>query len=98
MDADYLKRKEESEFQARREERVKAAEDRTAKKRAKRQKKKQKRMEKRSKAHTPAQNEDGKAADVTVNGRSGDADVNGSDDSESEDEDQHDHMRQPRVC
>jgi hypothetical protein len=37
MDADYQKRKEITEFQLRREERLKAAEERTAKKRLKRQ-------------------------------------------------------------
>eukprot|EP01018_Ginkgo_biloba_P028335 Gb_05730 [translate_table: standard] len=49
MDADYQRRKELAEFNARREERIKAAEDRTAKKRAKRQKKKEKRKQKKSK-------------------------------------------------
>lgn len=41
MDIDYQKRKEIAEFAQRREERLKAAEERTAKKRLKRQKKKQ---------------------------------------------------------
>uniref|UniRef100_A0A0D9WRN8 PRKR-interacting protein 1 n=1 Tax=Leersia perrieri TaxID=77586 RepID=A0A0D9WRN8_9ORYZ len=49
MDADYQKRKEIAEFELRREERVKAAEERTAKKRLKRQKKKQRKKEKRAK-------------------------------------------------
>ncbi|KAJ7946101.1 PRKR-interacting protein 1 [Quillaja saponaria] len=49
MDADYQKRKEVAEFHMRREERMKAAEERTAKKRLKRQKKKQKKKEKKSK-------------------------------------------------
>ena len=98
MDADYLKRKEETEFQARREERLKAAEDRTAKKRAKRQKKKQKRTEKRTKPHPSSLSEDGKSADVDVNEKTADADVNASEDSESEDDVYHDHMRKPRVC
>lgn len=48
MDADYQRRKEEAEFLTRRESRLKAAEDRTAKKRAKRQKKKQNRMQKKN--------------------------------------------------
>lgn len=47
MDADYQKRKEVAEFSQRREERLKAAEERTAKKRLKRQKKKQKKKEKK---------------------------------------------------
>lgn len=47
MDVDYQKRKELAEFNARREERLKAADQRTAKKRAKRQKKKHKRNEKK---------------------------------------------------
>ncbi|XP_010244268.1 PREDICTED: PRKR-interacting protein 1-like [Nelumbo nucifera] len=49
MDADYQKRKELAEFNMRREERMKAAEERTAKKRLKRQKKKQRRKEKKAK-------------------------------------------------
>lgn len=47
MELDYQKRKEETEFLARREERLKAAEERTAKKRAKRQKQKEKKKQKR---------------------------------------------------
>ncbi|GJS32954.1 PRKR-interacting protein 1 [Tanacetum coccineum] len=49
MDVDYQKRKEVTEFNKRREERLKEAEERTAKKRLKRQKKKQKKQEKRIK-------------------------------------------------
>ncbi|KAL3843894.1 hypothetical protein ACJIZ3_001297 [Penstemon smallii] len=49
MDADFQKRKEVSEFNQRREERLKAAEERTSKKRLKRQKKKQKKKVKTSK-------------------------------------------------
>ncbi|KAH0457374.1 hypothetical protein IEQ34_012689 [Dendrobium chrysotoxum] len=49
MDVDYQRRKELAEFNMRREERLKVAEERTAKKRAKRQKKKLKRKEKRNK-------------------------------------------------
>lgn len=47
MDADYQKRKEMAEFIQRREERLKATEERTEKKRLKRQKKKQKKREKK---------------------------------------------------
>ncbi|XP_021285280.1 PRKR-interacting protein 1 [Herrania umbratica] len=50
MDADYQKRKEIAEFNLRREEKIKAAEERTAKKRLKRQKKKQRKMEKKMKS------------------------------------------------
>ncbi|KAI4295698.1 hypothetical protein L6164_035715 [Bauhinia variegata] len=49
MEVDYQKRKELAEFNMRREERIKAAEERTAKKRLKRQKKKQRKKEKKSK-------------------------------------------------
>ncbi|GMJ12831.1 hypothetical protein HRI_004952300 [Hibiscus trionum] len=49
MDADYQTRKEVAEFNMRREERLKAAEERTAKKRLKRQKKKQRKKEKKVK-------------------------------------------------
>lgn len=49
MEADYLKRSAEHEFLQRREERIIAAEERTAKKRAKRQKQKEKKKLKKSK-------------------------------------------------
>lgn len=49
MEVDYQRRKELAEFNLRREERLKAAEERTAKKRAKRQKKKQRKKEKKIK-------------------------------------------------
>ncbi|XP_075488818.1 uncharacterized protein LOC142527773 [Primulina tabacum] len=49
MDVDYKKRKEISEFNQRRDERLKAAEERTLKKRLKRHKKKQRKKEKKSK-------------------------------------------------
>jgi hypothetical protein len=52
MDADYQRRKEMAEFELRREERLKAAEERTAKKCLKRQKKKQRKKEKRTKTKT----------------------------------------------
>ncbi|KAI7753294.1 hypothetical protein M8C21_022090 [Ambrosia artemisiifolia] len=49
MDIDFQKRKEVAEFNKRREERLKATEERTAKKRLKRQKKKQKKQQKKMK-------------------------------------------------
>ncbi|KAF7127386.1 hypothetical protein RHSIM_Rhsim11G0160200 [Rhododendron simsii] len=49
MDADYQKRQELAEFNKRKEERMKAAEERTAKNRLKRQKKKQRKKVKKSK-------------------------------------------------
>lgn len=51
MDVDYQKRKEIAEYNMRREERLKAAEERTAKKRMKRQKKKQRKKEKKTKVN-----------------------------------------------
>ncbi|KAG6541795.1 hypothetical protein Mapa_016808 [Marchantia paleacea] len=47
MELDYIKRKEETEFLARRDERIRAAEERTAKKRARRLKKKENKRAKR---------------------------------------------------
>ncbi|GAV88769.1 DUF1168 domain-containing protein [Cephalotus follicularis] len=59
MDADYQRRKEVAEFNMRREERLKSAEERTAKKRLKRQKKKQrKREKKKSKVHADGEQKD----------------------------------------
>lgn len=58
MDADYQKRKEEADFLARRESRLKDAEDRTAKKRAKRQKKKQRRVQKKNRLDAPSNQEE----------------------------------------
>ncbi|OVA02057.1 Protein of unknown function DUF1168 [Macleaya cordata] len=52
MDVDYQKRKGVTEFNMRREERVQAAEERTAKKRLKRQKKKLKKKEKKVKLNS----------------------------------------------
>eukprot|EP00249_Psilotum_nudum_P000944 c13164_g1_i1 orf=499-1026(-) len=52
MELDFEKRKEEAEFLARREARIKAAEERTAKKRAKRQKAKERRQQKRKRVET----------------------------------------------
>ncbi|CAH1444942.1 unnamed protein product [Lactuca virosa] len=49
MDVDFHKRKQVAEFNKRRDERLKATEERTAKKRLKRQKKKQKKQEKKIK-------------------------------------------------
>nr|XP_043629519.1 PRKR-interacting protein 1 [Erigeron canadensis] len=60
MDVDYQKRKEAAEFNKRREERLKATEERTAKKRLKRQKKKQKKQEKKMKLEAGNQEEDRK--------------------------------------
>ncbi|XP_059652943.1 uncharacterized protein LOC132300033 [Cornus florida] len=51
MDVDHQRRKELAEFNMRREERLKAAEERTAKKRLKRQNKKQRKKEKRTKVN-----------------------------------------------
>ncbi|CAA6670581.1 unnamed protein product [Spirodela intermedia] len=48
MDVDYQRRKELAEFNMRREERMKAAEERTAKKRQKRQKRKQRKKEQKT--------------------------------------------------
>lgn len=55
MDADYQIKKEVAEFNMRREERLKAAEERTAKKRAKRQKKRQRKKEKKIKVNSGAE-------------------------------------------
>ncbi|CAK9136471.1 unnamed protein product [Ilex paraguariensis] len=51
MDVDYHRRKELAEFNIRREERIKAAEERTAKKRSKRQKNKQRKKQKKRKSN-----------------------------------------------
>ncbi|KAK2405141.1 hypothetical protein P8452_10682 [Trifolium repens] len=58
MEVDYQRRKELAEFAMRREERLKAAEERTAKKRAKRQKKKQRKMEKKIKTNDGEQQQE----------------------------------------
>lgn len=47
IEVDYQRRKEVAEYNMRREQRLKEAEERTSKKRAKRQKKKQKKKEKK---------------------------------------------------
>ncbi|KAG2298112.1 hypothetical protein Bca4012_009322 [Brassica carinata] len=52
MDIDYNKRLQMAEFTIRREEKLKATEEKTAKKRLKRRKKKQKKQEKRRKPNT----------------------------------------------
>ncbi|KAM1152146.1 hypothetical protein EV1_034442 [Malus domestica] len=52
MDVDYQRRKEEAEFNMRREERLRQAEEKTAKKRLKRQKKKQRKNEKKMKTNS----------------------------------------------
>ncbi|KAI3755425.1 hypothetical protein L1987_55223 [Smallanthus sonchifolius] len=63
MDVDFQKRKQVAEFNKRREERLKAAEERTAKKRSKRQKKKQKKQEKKMKMEAGNQEENRKEDD-----------------------------------
>lgn len=55
MEVDYQRRKEVAEFNMRREQRLKAAEERTAKKRLKRQKKKERKKEKRTKLNADGQ-------------------------------------------
>ncbi|XP_042493433.1 PRKR-interacting protein 1 homolog [Macadamia integrifolia] len=57
MEVDYQKRKELAEFNMRREERMKAAEERTAKKSLKRQKKKQRKKEKKIKLNSGEEEE-----------------------------------------
>ncbi|KAL8209584.1 hypothetical protein R6Q57_006316 [Mikania cordata] len=57
MDVDFQKRKQVAEFNKRREERLIAAEERTAKKRLKRQKKKQKKQEKKMKLEVAGNHE-----------------------------------------
>ncbi|XP_010246214.1 PREDICTED: PRKR-interacting protein 1 homolog [Nelumbo nucifera] len=63
MDVDYQKRKELAEFNMRREERMKVAEERTAKKRLKRQKKKQRKKEKKAKLGGGEQEKEDSSAD-----------------------------------
>eukprot|EP00246_Nothoceros_aenigmaticus_P000396 TRINITY_DN10593_c0_g1_i2.p2 TRINITY_DN10593_c0_g1~~TRINITY_DN10593_c0_g1_i2.p2 ORF type:complete len:173 (-),score=49.02 TRINITY_DN10593_c0_g1_i2:1740-2258(-) len=75
MELDYQKRKEETEFLARRDERVKAAEERTAKKRAKRQKQKEKKKQKRLQSSKSA-GEDAETVNAVEPG-SEDSDGNG---------------------
>ncbi|XP_076901728.1 uncharacterized protein LOC143556235 [Bidens hawaiensis] len=60
MDVDFQKRKQVAEFNKRREERLKATEERTAKKRLKRQKKKQKKQEKKMKVEAGNHEENSK--------------------------------------
>lgn len=72
MEVDYQRRKEIAEFEMRRDQRLKAAEERTAKKRLKRQKKKQRKKEKK-----PKLNADGQVVDHQVeesSDNSGDSD------------------------
>ncbi|CAL9222978.1 unnamed protein product [Arabidopsis halleri] len=57
MDIDYNKRLQMAEFTIRREEKLKAAEEKTSKKRLKRQKKKQKKQEKKRKPNTTEEQE-----------------------------------------
>ncbi|XP_021750789.1 PRKR-interacting protein 1-like isoform X2 [Chenopodium quinoa] len=70
MEVDYQRRREVAEFEYRREQRLKAAEEQAAKKRAKRQKKKQRKKEKRSKPNTAG----GEHQKVDVSDDSGDTD------------------------
>ncbi|KAK7390948.1 hypothetical protein VNO78_19173 [Psophocarpus tetragonolobus] len=70
MEVDYQKRKELAEFNLRREERIKAAEERTAKKRAKRQKKKQRKKEKKIKLNAEGEQQQQEKEDYS----SGDGD------------------------
>ncbi|MED6159208.1 hypothetical protein PIB30_040230 [Stylosanthes scabra] len=72
MEVDYQKRKEVAEFNMRREERLKAAEERTAKKRAKRQKKKQRKKEKKMKLNSGE--EQPEKEDTSDDGDDGDSD------------------------
>ncbi|XP_050208899.1 uncharacterized protein LOC126659629 [Mercurialis annua] len=74
MDIDYQKRKELAEFNMRREERLKAAEERTLKKRLKRQKKKQKKKAKTMKLNAGGEEQQ--------KNESSDGDGNDSDGSE----------------
>ncbi|OWM79196.1 PRKR-interacting protein 1 [Punica granatum] len=76
MDVDYQKRKEMAEFIRRREERLKAAEDRTAKKRLKRQKKKQRKREKTSKVTVTAGGENLKEEEESSDGGAESDDAN----------------------
>ncbi|KAJ8450980.1 hypothetical protein Cgig2_032605 [Carnegiea gigantea] len=69
MEADYQRRKEVAEFNMRREQRLKAAEERTAKKRLKRQKKKERKKEKKTKL-----NADGRVNQKDESSDSGDSD------------------------
>ncbi|KAM0942749.1 putative PRKR-interacting protein [Dioscorea sansibarensis] len=80
MDVDYQRRKQLAEFNLRREERLKASEERTAKKRLKRQKKKQKRKEKKSKTDTGSEEQHN--------------DKNNSEDDENDDDDDDDELKQ----
>ncbi|KAH6793577.1 PRKR-interacting protein [Perilla frutescens var. hirtella] len=73
MDIDYQKRKEIAEFAQRREERLKAAEERTAKKRLKRQKKKQ-RKKKDKKCKTDAGGEEHQIQKEQSSDEDGDSD------------------------
>ncbi|CAL9112119.1 unnamed protein product [Musa textilis] len=68
MDADYQRRKQVAEFNVRREERLKAAEERTAKKRLKRQKKKQRKKEKKNKPSDGAPKEESSGDEASEDG------------------------------
>ncbi|KAL9253592.1 PRKR-interacting protein 1-like protein [Drosera capensis] len=72
MDADYQRRREMAEFELRREERTRAAEERTGKKRLKRQKKKQRRKENRNEGNADGEGK-GKEESSDASGEAGDS-------------------------
>ncbi|KAL2939286.1 PRKR-interacting protein 1 [Bienertia sinuspersici] len=79
IEVDYQRRKEVAEFEMRREQRLKATEERTSKKRAKRQKKKQKKKEKKCKLNAageehPKEDSSDDSGDNTDNGEQPGAD------------------------
>uniref|UniRef100_A0ACD5U6X8 Uncharacterized protein n=1 Tax=Avena sativa TaxID=4498 RepID=A0ACD5U6X8_AVESA len=77
MESDYEKRKQVAEFNLRREERLKASEERTSKKRLKRQKKKQRKKEKQTKTSSVGEEEPNREIPNRV--ESSDDDDEGSD-------------------
>ncbi|KAF5814078.1 putative PRKR-interacting protein [Helianthus annuus] len=79
MDVDFQKRKQVAEFNKRREERLKATEERTAKKRLKRQKKKQKKQEKKMKLEA-GDHEEKRKEDNSSDGDQDQDSGNGNDD------------------
>ena len=79
METDYEKRKQVAEFNLRRDERLKAAEERTSKKRLKRQKKKQRKNEKRAKPSGGGEEPNSEAVPKQVEEPSDDDDDEGSD-------------------
>ncbi|EFJ36625.1 hypothetical protein SELMODRAFT_403186 [Selaginella moellendorffii] len=76
MEADYQRKKEQTEFAIRREARLKEAEERTAKRRAKRLKKKEKKKQKKDKAvKEPGVEEADKAKDANAGESSSDSEA-----------------------